>query len=388
MATAKKNTTTTGKQRSASNVIKRTAKREAQYQIADIKRALQMAKNPDMPDRKKILEIFEYILKDGHLKSQIRTAKIKVLSEPWLLYNGETPEITASQLLAKRWFGKIIEYILFSEFYAYTLVECDEYDPANWMLKIKNIDREYVSIEKQWILIDGTISGDNLPYGDIKEQLNLLQFGDAEEYGSLVEAAYNVIFKFYSRSDWSRGSEKFGMPILNIEADTNNDTELDRLEKQAANFGSDGYIVTQKGDKATIIERQGQNIHLIWKDNIAYCDEQISKIINGQTATSDTKAFVGSAEVQERTMEDFTQARLQNIVDEMNENVLPFLRLKGFSIADGLRFDYPELIRARKRKIEGPPVMTATPDEPEADKKDKDKKQKDKKQPIPKPAAE
>lgn len=349
--------------RSASAVIKKVAKREAQFQIADIKQALVIAKNPDAPDRRRLLEIFEYILKDGHLKSQIKIAKLKVLSEPWLLYSdSETPDLNATKLLANRWLNKIIEKILEAELFGFSLVELDGIDPALWQVrKVTGIDRQYVSIERQWILIDGNINGDYLPYADIMQDLNLLEFGDADEYGCLLEAAYNVIFKFYSRSDWSRGSEKFGMPILNIEADTNNDTELDRLERQAANFGTDGYIVTQKGDKATIIERQGQNIHLIWKDNIAYCDEQISKIINGNTATSDTKSFTGSAQVQERTMEDFTMARLQNIVDEMKETVLPFLRLKGFAIPDGLYFDYPQLIRERKKKIEGPVIPATDP---------------------------
>jgi hypothetical protein len=253
---------------------------------------------------------------------------------------------------------------------------------------ITNIDREYISIENQWLLLEGTINGEYIPYGDIMQQMDLLEFGEKYDYGCLLEAAYNVIFKFYSRSDWSRASEKFGMPILNIAADTNNDTELDRLETAAANFGTDGYIITQKGDIATILERQASKVHEIWLESIKYGDEQISKIINGQTGSSDPKAFVGAANVQERTMEDFTLARLQAIVDEMNEKVIPYLRLKGFPIAENLYFDYPSLIRERKKKIEGPvlnspehgsdPVPAPNQDKPKDKPKDK---------PAPKPAA-
>jgi phage gp29-like protein len=350
------------KNQRASKAIKKQYKRSAAFQIADIKSALLMAQQVDTPNRKRIFEIYEYILKDGHIKSQIKMAKIKVSSEPWLLYSSsETPDLNLTKALSKRWFNSIIEYILEAEFYGFTLLELNEIDPANFMVHcLTSIDREYVSIENQWILIEGTINGSYLPYGDIMQEIDLLEFGRHDDYGCLLECAYNIIFKFYSRSDWSRGSEKFGMPILNIEADTNDDTELDRLETAAANFGTDGYIITQKGDKATIVERQGQKLHDIWFDNIKYCDEQVSKIINGQTASSDPKAFVGAAQVQERTMEDFTLSRLQNVADEMNEKILPYLRLKGFAIPDDMHFDYPTLIRDRKKKIEGPMIPAAT----------------------------
>ncbi len=382
---AKKTTAAKPENKRATGRIRKVSKREAQYQIADIKSALMQAKDAINPNRKKLLEIYEYIRKDGHLQSQIKVAKLKVLSEPWLLYSSaETPDLKASQLLANRWLRLVIECILEAELYGFSLVELDAIDPATFMVgKVKNIDREYVSIENQWILLDGTVMGDFLPYGDYKNELDLLEFGDPENYGCLLEASYNVIFKFYSRSDWSRGNEKLAMPILTIEADTNNDTELDRLERQAANFGTDGYIVMQKGDKASILERKSDNFHLSWKESIAYCDEQVSKIINGQTSSSDQKAFVGAAEVQERTMEDFTAARLQNIVDEMKETVLPYLRLKGFNIPEGLYFDYPELIRQRKKKIEGPmlPVPGEVPPAPGDPKPDPANPKKDPKKP-------
>jgi phage gp29-like protein len=187
--------------------------------------------------------------------------------------------------------------------------------------------------------------------------IDLLVFGGRKDFGTLLECSYNVIWKYYSRSDWSRASEKFGMPILSITAGTNNDDELDELENRAANFGTDGYIVAQQGDTVDIIERTGQKMHDIYFDNIKYCDEQISKIINGQTATSDQKSFVGSAEVQERVLEDITTTRLQAVVDEVNEKFIPYLAYKGFKV-DGLTMNYPALIRNRQDRINGKPLST------------------------------
>lgn len=362
----------------AGSVIKKQTKREVSFQIADIKAALTLCKNAEMPDRSKLLQIYAYILKDAHLKSQLKTAKFKVLAEPFILYNGDTPDDATSLLFRKKWMSKIITYILEAEMYGFSVLELDGLDPATFNIaSVEMIDREYISIEKQWVLIEGNINGSYLPYADIMNDIDLLEFGEKDDFGCLLECSYNVIWKYYSRSDWSRGSEKFGMPILSIEADTNNDHELDAIEAKASSFGTDGYIVTQKGDVAKFIERTGARMHDIWLDNMKYCDEQISKNINGQTASSDVKAFAGAAQVQERTMDDFTFARLQNICDEVNEKLIPYLRLKGFNIPEGVTYDYPTLKRERERKINGIPTVTDAPEAPtEKDPKKVDPKKK------------
>jgi phage gp29-like protein len=347
--------TNTKKRASAS--IKKQTRSELSYQIIDIKKALQRAKG-EIPDRSLLFKIYEYISRDGHLKSQIRVAKSKVKAEPWMLYRNGKPDEAATERYNKIWFNKIIEYIIFVEWKGFAVIELDELIPGDAEVKaVKLINHENISIEQQRVLLEATINGPYIEYKDIAWDIDLLEFGSNDDYGSFLEAAYNVIWKYYGRSDWSRSSEKFGMPILTIEADTIDDTELDDMEKRAANFGADGYMVLQQGDKANILQRTGDNGHKIYLDNIELCNKEISKIINGQTGTTDEKAFVGGAEVHERTMEDITIDRLSMIKDEVNAKLLPYLEAKGFDVT-GLTFDYPELIRIRQRRITGAPLAT------------------------------
>jgi hypothetical protein len=361
----------------ATNAIKKQNKREVSYQIADIRSALVMVKNADDPDRSKLHAIYEYTGRDGHLKSQIRLAKFKLKSEPWLLYNGETPDIELTKQFHKKWMSRVIEYILESEFHGYSVIELTVEEDGN--VTVKLIDRPHVSIEKQLILIEATLNGPVIPYADVMWELDLVEFGERDDLGTLLECAYNVIWKYYSRSDWSRASEKWGMPVLKVIADTNDDAELDDMERRAANFGTDGYVILQKGDEAEMLERSGDNGHKIYSDNIALCNDEISKIINGQTGSSDQKAFVGSAEVHERVMDDFTIARMQNVVDEMNERFIPYLVYKGL-LSEGVTFDYPELRRIREKKLNGTPTKT-DPEPKPGDKKKEEDKTKDDPQP-------
>lgn len=356
------------------SVIKRITPRQVSYQIADINSAIQLARNPDTPDRSKLFAIYYYVMRDARTKSQVRDAKMKVQSEPYMLYKpGEVADEELSRSYRTRWLNAIIDAIVEAEIWGFSVLELASIDPQKGNIgEVILMPREHISIERQWILIDGTINGAYLPYGDIMQDIDLLEFGRRDDYGLLLEVAYNVIWKFYSRSDWSRANERVGMPILSIIADTTNDDELDAYEDKAANFGSDGYIVGQKGDEVSLIERKNDNMHLTFLEHIKLSNEEIAISVNGQTATTDQKAFVGSSEVQERKFEDLTLARLQNVVDEINEKVIPYLQAKGFNIPDGYKFDYPALIRERDRKLNG--QQTATDPKQQQQEKNNDHK--------------
>lgn len=347
-------------------VIRQQPKRNVSFQINDLKVAELLALQADIPDRSRLHEIYRYILKDGRLKSLIRDAKIDVLSEPWQIYMNDVPDAEATKAMSKRWMTHLIEYIVEAEFHGYSVVEMNWDDAANATAVL--IERQHVSIEKQWILLQGQINGSYLPYAGIMWDIDLLEFGKRNDLGTLLEAAYNIIWKYYSRSDWSRASEKFGMPILSIEANTNNAKELDDMESRAASFGTDGYIVTQAGDKTEIIERTGQRMHDIYLDNIKLCNEEVTLLVNGQTATTDQKSFVGAAEVQERKMGRITTARLQMVVDEFNEKAVPYFIKKGI-LSEGHRFNYPELIRTAQKRLSGDALAS----DPQAQKPTKEK---------------
>lgn len=315
-----------GSKSRASYAIKKQPKRTVSYEINDIKSALTLAGHPEQPNRAKLTEIYYYILQDSHLSSQIQAAVQKVLAEPYALYNDSKADQEASKVIQSPWFENLLVSILDAEWFGFRLVELIKTDEGG--VEFEVIPNENVCPEFDTIWLLTPWQKPFIEYKDMADDLNLIFLGSKKDLGVLHKAAYNILWKFYARSDWSRASEKFGMPILSIEANTNNDAELDRLEQRASTFGSDGYIVTQDGDKVNIIERKGEKSHEIYLQNIRYCDEQISKLINGQTGSSDEKSFTGAAQVHERLMEDITYARMRRVMYTINNQVLPYLKTR------------------------------------------------------------
>lgn len=85
------------------------------------------------------------------------------------------------------------------------------------------------------------------------------------------------------------------------------------------------------------------DFYKIYLENIQSCNENISKLINGQTGTTDEKAYVGSAEVHERILNDYTFSRLRKMEYIINNQLIPFLIYWGYPLND-CKFQYTDLL--------------------------------------------
>lgn len=308
------------------------------FEISDLTTAQITAINIHRKDRTRLLDIYEYVMKDGHLRSQIRTAKMKVTGRSYGLYRKGKRDDELSKMIEKKWFVGLMKHILDAEFWGFSAVELIVEDG-----KVSSVDlipRQNISPDYKWILVDGMIDGKIIEIEGNEEITNVLLFAEDDNLGELFYAAFYSIYKFYDRGDWSRYNEKVGIPVLKMIIDSNLDEELDNAEARASSFGSDGYIVGQKGDEIDLIEKQNSNGHLSFKDAIQFDDDENSKIINGQTATSEEKSFVGSSEVQERILQDYSYTRMQDMKFNINDQVLPFLRKKGMAIPEDVEFNF------------------------------------------------
>lgn len=138
----------------------------------------------------------------------------------------------------------------------------------------------------------------------------------------------------------------------------------------AANFGSNGWIIRDVEEEVNIVQVASRAGAENFKDMALFCDSQISKLMNGQTGTTDEKAFEGSAEVHERVLDKFNEARLKRVQDIVNYKLLPFLQYHGYPITDKTSFSFPSL----KRKAEGTSDTPKQPKKPEVPEETDEKK--------------
>lgn len=298
-------------------------------EIDQLESAILQAENLSNPNRLKLYSLYREVSRDAHLSAQVRVALNMLQSTSFKLTDSNAQEI-----FEKAWFKDFIKHSLDTELWGHSLIQVLKHKGE---FRLQLLPREHIEpLTKQ---IRTTVTDKTgIAYQDKLQVLSLVELGSAE-LGSLSILARQVIYKQYARSDWSEYSEKFGMPLLAIKTQESNPTELDKMEEMAQQFGSNGYVFLGKEDDVQIIAPGKSDGFQVYKENIAYSDEQISKVINGQTSTSDQKAFVGSAEVHERVLNQFTKARLDLIQNEVNSQLIPLLAKLGF-VAEKTHFEF------------------------------------------------
>jgi phage gp29-like protein len=336
-------------------------------EMKTLRQAIENALDADNPDRIDLIGIYENSVRDSHVHAQLEIARNKVTSSPFVLTRNGSEDEQATELLRREWFEKFLSIVLDSEMWGYTLVEAGDINDEGEFVDMITFPRRNVLPFKKAICFDSDAPGNNIPYsneeGTLKpEDFFFIELGSAEKLGSLELIAREVIWKNFARSDWSQASEKYGMPYLSIKTDTTDKAELDRIESMAANFAANGYVITDHDDEIEIKQAQNTDFYKIYLENSQYCDEQISKCINGQTGSSDEKSFVGSAEVHERILNDFHAARLRRCTNVVNNKLIPFLVYHGYSL-DGCKIKFTDLERkpAPDPKEPEPPAQPGQP---------------------------
>jgi len=285
----------------------------ADKHIKDWKNAISEAVAPPFYRKQDIYELIEQVCFDAQIHAQLQTRKNGTLSERFILENTSNPDAAVKQLIKK-----IINVILDSLFYWASACEFSENI-------VQAIEPVYLCPEKQELVV-GHDKG--IPF-ELFEDLLVFE-NPYKNVGLLAFASQYAIYKRFSLSDWSRHSELFGMPFLSLNTPVTDPEEIKKRHYALASFGSNAYVILDTDEELKAIDTKSTaNPHQIYKEMITFCDEQISKIIVGQVATADQKAFVGSAEVQERILDWYIEADMLYVLEQINGKVLPLLAKKG-----------------------------------------------------------
>lgn len=354
--------------RKSKSLVKQPLDR-VKMQIGDLTKAVENALDPVNSDRTDLLTMYENSWKDSQVIAEREKAESYLITEPFEVLEGETMNKEKTKLFERPWFTHFITIAMYTDFWEYTLAEFQEQDEKGEFTDVKVFPRKHVRPFEKQIVLNPT-DREGILYEGQEYDFFLLPLGDPDNPGKLESITREVIWKTFARSDWSEYNERFGKPLLDFAIDTNNEEEVREKTEMAANFGSNGWMVRDIEEEVNIVQIASRASAENFKDMALFCDDQIAKLMNGQTGTSDEKSFVGAAEVHERVLDKFTEARLKRIQDIVNYKLLPFLQYHGYPITDKTSFSFPVL----RRKAEGNSDTPKQPDKPEDPEKDTEKK--------------
>jgi len=327
----------------AARGLKRHYRYHTSMEMENLDVAIKAAENPLNPDRRRLYAMYHEALQDGHLSSVVETRTSKVLAEPFVIIDednkvGERFSDDHRKLIYKSWFFDFLTYAHHSIFWGHSLVEFARDKKTDTVKDTFLIWREHVKPESGEIFMD-LFTDTGIPYRERPWNQFLIEVGDKYDLGLLRKATRLVIMKKYSVTDWARRSERYGQPLLGIKTPRTSDAELDAIEDMAANFGANGYVILDDQDEVQIIESSQAFTWQIFDGLAKRMDDEISKLILGQTMTTDSGANRAQAEVHERQLDSMIESDMRKLTFIVNDVLFPYLIQHGYDL-EGFRFEF------------------------------------------------
>jgi hypothetical protein len=316
--------------------------------LAEWKSAIQLATDPENPDRSSLRTLYENLLLDNHLASVIdsrilfcQRSTFKIVSE-----SGEENE-ELSKLFERTWFEELVRLILMARFQGTTLIELFDVDEMGELLEVNEIPLGYFN-PKKGIITKTPGEDKGWPYKDGTMANYYLQVGKDKDLGMLAQVAPIVLAKKLGIGAWLDFVEKYGVPPLFITTDREDDNRLNQLFEAAQSFKSNHFMVGRGNEKFEVPSISSNNPSGAFDPLVERANSEISKRFLGGTGLTDEKGFVGSVEIQFKLAKDRFESDKLMIKNTINKQVFPRL-VKLSSIYSALSNHYFEWDNAEIR---------------------------------------
>jgi hypothetical protein len=315
--------------------------------IQDWRTARLEATRADEPKQHLLQVLYDEVMLDAKMTSQIGMRINKSQAADWFLKKGDQNDEDAMQVLTDNGlFDKLVKYIVESQFYSCSLVQF-AFDRAGDP-DIELVPRANVSPASGMFYPD--------VYGfECEAYRDRPDFGkwvlefcpDKLDLGLLNKATPYVLMKKFALSCWSELCEIYGIPPRVLKTNTQDTDMLNRAEAMMREIGAAAYFIIDTEEEFEFAQASTTNGD-VYKNFIATCDEQISLLNLGAVLGQDTEHGNRSKEeASTDLMEIVVEADKRKIAYYINKAAIPAMESLGI-IPTGLRFEFAKATDTEK----------------------------------------
>ncbi|GGF22356.1 hypothetical protein GCM10011383_37490 [Hymenobacter cavernae] len=302
--------------------------------------ALSNAENLYYPDRTELYRLYREAVLDSHLTSVMETRTLNLLCQPFKVVSikGQVEDEKLTRMFMTPWFFELCKEAMESLFWGPRVVELQP--PVDGEFSGIELVQPEMVIPEFGLIRDapGSLSGIN--YREGIEAQWLIQLGKPKELGLLHKAIPHVVWKKNSMQAWAEYCDRFALPVRTLEMDLNNEDRRE-VEDMLKNMGRAAYAILPPG--ATNFQYHlPQNFQQgVFAGMIDYPNTELSKLILGQTMTTENGSSRSQAEVHERVSEKYTKADKMYLRNLIMWEVWDRLLIHGYPVA-GFEFKWDE----------------------------------------------
>lgn len=301
--------------------------------------ALNLARSVESPKHYPLQLLYNEIVIDALLSSQLENRRLKSLSASFTLTdsNGNTNDKLTDLLQNKKWVNEINKAIINSRFFGHSLIELNY---KNGDLVVNLIPRTNVDPVNGLVIPDYQDDIKKIPYREMSEYGTwILEFGEKGDLGLLNSCVPHVLFKRFAQSCWSELCEIYGIPPRVMKTNTHDAGMVKRSEQMMRDMGAAAWFIIDSSEEFEFAQGVQTNGD-VYRNLIQLCNNEISMVISG--------AIIGQDTVNgNRSKDESAQVMLQSLIEsdlsliEMywNSSVIPALVKLGI-VPEGTHYAY------------------------------------------------
>ena len=301
--------------------------------------ALQAAESPIYPNRFLLTQTYQQIILDAQVQSGLLQRKSKVLSQAIVLRNaaGEVDE-EKSKLFQTKWFYDFSNLALDAYFWGHSLIQ---FGPVinDSFESVELVPRIYVVPEKNLVRNNTATVTDGVIFTEAPYNNWCIGVGGKNNLGIGMYVAPYVIWKKNALASWAEFAEIFGSPIRIGKTDVRDETTRKNMENMMRNMATAAWAVLDLNDSVDLVQASRTDAYQVFDKLTERCNSEITKLILGQTGTTDEKAYAGSANVQANVADMIAKQDILNMEYVINLSLIPMMNRLGFGL-DGYKAEY------------------------------------------------
>jgi hypothetical protein len=303
--------------------------------------ALQAAESPMYPNRFLLMQTYQQIVLDGQVQSAMLQRKSKILSKKFMVYgpDGECDE-SKTALFNQKWFYDFQSLSLDSIFWGFSCIQFgaiinDKYSSVELIPRIYVVP-EFSLVRTNTATVTEGKHFDVSPYNNW-----CIGVGEKKDLGLMMYLAPYVIWKKNAMAAWAEFAEVFGSPIRVGKTDVRDELTRKNMENMLRNMGVASWAVLDSNDNIELMQASRTDAYAVFDKMVERCNSEISKIILGQTGTTDEKSYSGSANVHESVAAMIAKQDTLKMQFIIEDQLVPMMIRNGFDLT-GCTFKYDD----------------------------------------------
>lgn len=316
-------------------------------EIEDWRKAVMEATDPESPRRYQLHYIYQNLLRDDDLQATIENRVLPLQMASFKIVDRKTGEVNegAHELLERIWFQDLRRMAVMSQLQGTLLVDLTEKINPQTM-EIEEIAEvpQCNYIAQMGAIVKEPSDTEGISYRDGGMENYYYQFGRDWDLGLLNVLAIPIFAKKLGFGSWISYIDQYGVPFMFVVTNRMDTARRDELYEMMSDMRSGRFGVLQGQENISFGKEANGSTTDAFSPFMEKCHEIITRLILGQTGTTNNEAYEGTSEVHERVEKYRHEADKLLFMYVFNKEIIPRLVKISpvYSVLDGCRLEWDD----------------------------------------------